>query len=78
MRIDRIYSEGEAVNALQQIGFHCIQLPYRENQYIISHPQIGGERTFTIAQLCNFAEGATVLVDYFNEIRQNASTSSSK
>jgi hypothetical protein len=78
MRIDRVFSEGEAVNALQQIGFHCIQPPYRENQYIISHPQIGGDRTFTIDQLCNFAEGATVLVDYFNEIRQNANMSNSR
>jgi hypothetical protein len=65
MRIDRVYSEGEAVNALQQLGFTVQQPPFRVDQYIVAHPEIGGERTFTIEQLCCFAEGASVLATHF-------------
>jgi|GEM_PF-1014985 len=64
MRIDRVYSEGEAVNALQQLGFTCQQPAFRTAQYVIAHPEIGGERTMTIEQLCNFAEGVAVIAGY--------------
>jgi hypothetical protein len=60
MRIDRVFSEGEAVNALQQLGYSCTQPAFRPDQYVVSHPAIGGERTFTVEQLCRFAEGAMI------------------
>lgn len=66
MRIDRVYSEGEAVNALQQLGFTVQQPPYRVGQYVVAHTEIGGERTFTIEQLCCFAEGASVMMTHFS------------
>jgi len=69
MRIDRVFSEGEAVNALQQLGFTCQQPPYRLNQYIVAHQQIGGERTFTIEQLIEFAAGATIISTHLNTLR---------
>ena len=58
MRIDRIYAEGEAINELRRLGFVIKDAPYREGLYEVSHPQLGGSRTFTVAQLTNFAEGA--------------------
>lgn len=58
MRIDRIYAEGEALNALKQLGFEVKDVPYREGLYEVSHPKLGGARTFTVAQLTDFAEGA--------------------
>ena len=64
MRIDRVFSEGEAVNALQQLGFTCQQPAFRVNQYVVSHNEIGGERTFTIEQLCDFAAGATIIATH--------------
>lgn len=64
MRIDRVFSEGEAVNALQQLGFTCQQPAFRVNQYVISHNEIGGERTLTIEQLCDFAAGATIIATH--------------
>ncbi len=57
MRIDRIYAEGEAINELRRLGFVIKDAPYREGLYEVSHPQLGGARTFTVAQLTNFAEG---------------------
>lgn len=59
MRIDRIYAEGEALNALKLLGFVVKDVPYRDGLYEVSHPQLGGTRTFTVAQLTDFAEGAT-------------------
>ncbi len=58
MRIDRIYAEGEAINQLRRLGFEIKDAPYREGLYEVSHPTLGGLRTFTVAQLTNFAEGA--------------------
>ncbi|HEX8996136.1 MAG TPA: hypothetical protein VF812_08900 [Ktedonobacterales bacterium] len=58
MRIDRIYAEGEALNELRRLGFQIKDAPYREGLYEVSHPNLGGSRTFTVAQLTDFAEGA--------------------
>lgn len=58
MRIDRIYAEGEALNALKQLGFQVKEVPYRDGLYEVAHPKLGGTRTFTVAQLTDFAEGA--------------------
>lgn len=58
MRIDRIYAEGEAINELRRLGFVVKEAPYRLGLYEVAHPQLGGTRTFTVAQLTNFAEGA--------------------
>ena len=57
MRIDRIFAEGEAVNALKLLGFEVNEVPYREGFYEVSHPKLGGTRTFTVTQLTTFAEG---------------------
>lgn len=66
MRLDRVFAEGEAVNALQKLGFVCRESPDRISQYVVAHPQIGGERTFTLEQLCAFAEGATILATHLS------------
>lgn len=58
MRIDRIYAEGEAINELRRLGFIVSDAPYREGLYEVSHTTLGGTRTFTVAQLTTFAEGA--------------------
>lgn len=58
MRIDRIYAEGEAINELRRLGFEIREAPYRVGLLEVSHPNLGGTRTFTVAQLTNFAEGA--------------------
>lgn len=57
MRLDRIYSEGEAINALRRLGFTVDEEPNRVGLYEVGHPQIGGTRTFTVDQLCSYAEG---------------------
>ncbi|HEX9035627.1 MAG TPA: hypothetical protein VF808_01400 [Ktedonobacterales bacterium] len=57
MRIDRIYAEGEALNALKALGFEIKEVSYRDGLYEVSHPSLGGARTFTVAQLTAFAEG---------------------
>ncbi len=67
MRIDRVFAEGEAVHALQRLGYTCAQPPHRPDQYLVSHSGIGGERTFTVEQLCRFAEGATIQAAYQEE-----------
>lgn len=61
MRIDRVLNEGEALNALQRLGFEVRQAQGRAGLYQVSHPQGGGARVFTVEQLCSFAEGATVV-----------------
>lgn len=61
MRIDRVLNEGEALNALQRLGFDVRQAQGRAGLYQVSHPQGGGLRVFTVEQLCSFAEGATVI-----------------
>lgn len=61
MRIDRVLAEGEAVNALRQMGFDVREADGRPGLYEVSHPGIGGMRVFTIEQLCCFAEGAAVI-----------------
>lgn len=57
MRLDRIYSEGEAINALRRLGYDVTDEPNRVDLYEVGHAQIGGTRTFTVDQLCAFAEG---------------------
>jgi hypothetical protein len=61
MRLDRIFSEGEAVNALRRLGFTLREVPNRPELIEASHPQIGGTRVFTLEQLSSFAEGAVVI-----------------
>ena len=61
MRIDRVLNEGEAINALQRLGFSVQQAQGRAGLFQVSHPQGGGSRVFTVEQLCSFAEGATVM-----------------
>jgi hypothetical protein len=75
MRLDRIFAEGEALNALQKLGFACTEVPNRVGQYRVSHAQIGGERTFTVEQLCAFAEGASVLLSHLNNLRATSAAS---
>ncbi len=59
MRLDRIYSEGEAITALRQLGFGVQDAPYRPGLYEVDHPELGGTRIFTEEQLCRFAEGVS-------------------
>jgi hypothetical protein len=61
MRLDRVYTEGEALVALRRLGFQVIEAPLRPGLYEVSHPSGGGTRTFTVDQLCTFAEGASVV-----------------
>ncbi|HEX9057780.1 MAG TPA: hypothetical protein VF818_09635 [Ktedonobacterales bacterium] len=61
MRLDRVYTEGEALVALRRLGFEVNTAPLRPGLYEVSHPTIGGTRTFTVEQLCNFAEGAAMI-----------------
>jgi hypothetical protein len=61
MRLDRVLSEGEAVNALRRFSFVIREAENRPGLFEVSHPQIGGTRIFTIEQLTSFAEGATVM-----------------
>jgi hypothetical protein len=60
MRLDRIYSEGEAVIALRRLGFQVNQEPFRPGLYEVEHPDLGGSRTFTEEQICRFAEGVSI------------------
>lgn len=61
MRLDRVYTEGEALVALRRLGFEVNEAQFRPGLYEVSHPQVGGTRTFTVEQLCTFAEGASVI-----------------
>ena len=61
MRLDRIYSEGEALNALRRLKFTVRDANNNPDLYEVEHSQLGGTRTFTVEQLCSFAEGATCL-----------------
>ncbi len=61
MRLDRVYTEGEALIALRRLGFEVNEAPLRPGLYEVSHPRIGGARTFTVDQLCAFAEGAATI-----------------
>ena len=58
MRLDRVYSEGEAFTALKQLGYDVREAQNRVGLYEVTHPKLGGMRTMTVAQLCGFAEGA--------------------
>ena len=60
MRLDRVLSEGEAKTALRQLGFDVREAEGRPGLYDVSHPNLGGERTYTVDQLVYFAEGATL------------------
>jgi hypothetical protein len=68
MRLDRVFSEGEAVNALRRLGFNVREADYRPDLYEVSHPQIGGSRIFTIEQLTSFAEGATIVTEHLKSL----------
>jgi hypothetical protein len=59
MRLDRVYSEGEAQVALQRMGFDVHPAPMRPGLYEIAHPALGGARTCTVEQMSFFAEGAS-------------------
>ena len=61
MRLDRILSEGEAINALQRMGFQLNDSPNRRGLYEVTRSGGDGVRTFTVEQLCSFAEGATAV-----------------
>lgn len=61
MRLDRVFSEGEAANALRRLGFVVREVENRPEFFELSHPQIGGTRVFTIEQLASFAEGAAMI-----------------
>ena len=61
MRIDRVLNEGEAINALQRLGFQVRQAQGRAGLYQVTHPTGGGQRVFTVEQLCSFAEGGLVI-----------------
>lgn len=61
MRLDRVLSEGEAINALQRMSFQVRESPNRRGLYEVTHPDVGGARTFTVEQLCSFAEGASII-----------------
>lgn len=60
MRLDRVYSEGEALVALKRLGFDVHEAKQRPGLYEATHPSVGGLRTFTVEQLCAFAEGAAL------------------
>jgi hypothetical protein len=61
VRLDRVYTQGEALVALKRLGFVVNEALMRPGLYEMSHPRVGGARTFTVDQLCAFAEGAAVL-----------------
>lgn len=60
MRLDRVFSEGEAQVALRRLGFEVHDAPGRPGLYEVSHPAVGGARTMTVEQMCFFAEGAVI------------------
>ena len=59
MRLDRIYTEGEAITALRNLGFRVQDAASRPGLYEVDHPELGGTRTFTEEQICRFAEGVS-------------------
>jgi hypothetical protein len=61
VRLDRVYSEGEALVALKRLGFDVKEAPLRQGLYEVTHTSVGGARTFTVEQLCTFAEGASLI-----------------
>lgn len=60
MRLDRVFSEGEAQIALRRMGFAVTPAEGRPGLYDVSHPSIGGARTITVEQMCFLAEGAVL------------------
>lgn len=60
MRLDRVFSEGEAQVALRRLGFDVREAEGRPGLYELAHPQIGGTRTVTVDQMVFFAEGAAL------------------
>jgi len=67
MRLDRVYSEGEAQVALQRMGFDVHPAPMRPGLYEIAHPALGGARTCTVEQMCFFAEGVDAAAQLVRE-----------
>ena len=72
MRLDRIFAEGEALNALKALGFEVKEVPFRDGLYEVAHSALGGTRTFTVAQLTSFAEGAACAETLLREARTTA------
>ena len=60
MRLDRIFSEGEAQVALRALGFDVHESEGRPGFYDLAHPNLGGARTVTVEQLTALAEGVTL------------------
>ncbi|HEV2460748.1 MAG TPA: hypothetical protein VGS80_20530 [Ktedonobacterales bacterium] len=60
MRLDRVFSEGEAQVALRGLGFDVREAEGRPGYFDVSHPKLGGARTFTTEQIMYFAEGAAL------------------
>ena len=60
MRLDRVFSEGEAQVSLRKLGFIVQESAGRPGLYDVSHPAIGGATAMTVEQLCFFAEGAAL------------------
>ena len=67
MRLDRVLNEGESLNALQRLGFEVRQAQGRAGLYQVTHPTGGGQRVFTVEQMCSFAEGALVMETILKE-----------
>ena len=45
MRLDRIYSEGEAITALRKLGFEVREAPQRPGLYEASHAALGDRKS---------------------------------
>jgi len=67
MRLDRIFTEGEATVLLRRLGFSVRDAVARAGWYEIEHPQVGGVRTFTDEQMCRFAEGIAVAEEFLSK-----------
>ena len=59
MRLDHIYTAGEAELVLHRFGYAVRPAPLRSDLYEISHELLGGSRTCTVEQLCSYAEGVS-------------------
>jgi len=61
MRLDHVFTEGEAEIILKKTGFTITENPKSPRLISLEHPKLQGERTFTVEQLCNFAEGLAIM-----------------
>ncbi|WIG61373.1 MAG: hypothetical protein OJF49_004121 [Ktedonobacterales bacterium] len=60
MRLDRIFSEGEAQVALRRLGYDVREAEGRPGFFELSHANLGGQRTMTADQMMYFAEGSAL------------------